>query len=314
MAEALYPLLLDSTLHVKVWGGQKLGSVMGKDLIEDAPYGESWELHDTSTVLNGVHAGKQLSDLIDLYGNALIGTGFDPAEGLPLLVKLLDATQWLSVQVHPDDEQARELEGDPRGKTEAWIILATEADAKLVIGVNPGTSQDAMAEAIRDGKLEDMLEYATVQPGDVLYMPANTVHAIGPGILLYEVQQSSNVTYRLYDWGRMGLDGKPRELHIDKGVQVSNLETLPDVKHPDDELMVDGKYFQTSRHVLEGDMLSFSTEGVFHSLTCIEGSMRIEHPSDLVELEKGDTALIPAMLPGKYGLVGNGTVLRSFMV
>jgi len=314
MADALYPLLLDSTLHVKVWGGQKLGTEMGKNLTEDAPYGESWELHDSSVVLNGAHEGKTVSDLIVEYGNALIGTQFDPSEGLPLLVKLLDATQWLSVQVHPDDEQARELEGDPRGKTEAWIILATEPDAKLVIGVNPGTSQEAMADAIKNGKLEDMLEYATVQPGDVLYMPANTVHAIGPGILLYEVQQSSNVTYRLYDWGRMGLDGNPRELHIEKGVTVSNLETLPDVQHPDGELMVNGKFFQTTRHVLDGDMLSFTTEGVFHSLTCIEGSVRIEHPSELVELEKGDTALIPAMLPGNYGLVGNGTVLRSFMV
>lgn len=233
MTDTWYPLLLEPTLHVKVWGGHKLGSEFRKTLTENAPYGESWELHDTSTVSNGVHAGKTIADLINAYGNDFIGTGFDPAEGLPLLIKLLDATQWLSVQVHPDDEQAKELEGDPRGKTEAWIILATEPDAKLVIGMNLGTSQEEMADAIHDNTLEDILEYATVQPGDVLYMPANTIHAIGPGIVLYEVQQSSNVTYRLYDWGRMGLDGNPRELHIEKGVQVSNLETLPDVAHPE---------------------------------------------------------------------------------
>ncbi len=313
MANTWYPLLLEPTLHVKVWGGRKLGSELGKTLPEDAPYGESWELHDTSTVRNGTYAGKTLADLIKEYGTDFIGEGFDPSEGLPLLVKLLDATQWLSVQVHPDDEQAKELEGDPRGKTEAWIILATEPDAKLVIGMTPGTSQQAMADAIREGTVEDMLEYATVQPGDVLYMPANTVHAIGPGIVLYEVQQSSNVTYRLYDWGRMGLDGKPRELHIEKGVQVSNLETLPDVAHPDGEMMVDGTFFQTKRHVVDEDSLSFSTDGTFHSLTCIAGTIQIEHPVETIELSVGQTAMLPA-LAGDYTVSGTGVVLRSYMV
>ena len=286
---------------------------MGKDLKEDAPYGESWELHDTAIIANGVHAGKTVADLIRLYGTSLIGEGFDPAEGLPLLVKLLDANDWLSVQVHPNDEQARDLEGDPRGKTEAWIILATDPKAKLVIGMKSGISQDAMAEAIRDNNVESMLEYAEVAAGDVLYMPANTVHAIGPGIVLYEVQQSSDVTYRLYDWGRMGLDGNPRELHIEKGVQVSNLDTLPDVTHPTDSLMVDGQYFQTKRHIIEGLGIDLVTEGVFHAITCIEGSVRIEHPSEIIKLQLGQTALIPATL-GTYGILGTGTVLRSYMV
>lgn len=313
MANTWYPLLLEATLHVKVWGGHKLGSEFGKTLLEDAPYGEAWELHDTSIVSNGIYAGKTIADLIREYGTDFIGTGFDPEEGLPLLVKILDATQWLSVQVHPDDEQAKELEGDPRGKTEAWIILATEPDAKLVIGMTPGTSQQEMADAIRDGTVEELLEYVTVHPGDVLYMPANTIHAIGPGIALYEVQQSSNMTYRLYDWGRMGLDGKPRELHIEKGVQVSNLETLPDVTHPDGELLVDGKLFQTKRHIVNGNSLSFSTNGVFQSLSCITGTVQIEHPHARVELQKGQTAMLPAFA-GAYNLSGTGTILRSYMI
>lgn len=313
MKDSIYPMLLTPTLHVKVWGGRKLGSDLGKDLPDDSPYGESWELHDTSTVKNGKHAGQQLGTLIEEHGAYLLGSGFDPAEGLPLLVKLLDATQWLSVQVHPNDEQAKQLEGDPRGKTEAWIILATEPDAKLVIGVESGTSQEQMAAAIEDNTIEDMLVYATVQAGDVLYMPANTVHAIGPGIMLYEVQQSSNVTYRLYDWGRMGLDGNPRELHIEKGVQVSNLDTLPDVAHPSDEMMVDGSYFQTKRHILAGDTLYLKTNGAFQSLTCIDGTITVEHPTENVTMALGDTVFIPASL-GAYGITGSGTILRSYMV
>lgn len=312
MTQPLYPLLLTPTLHVKVWGGRKLETVLGKMLPGDAPYGESWELHDTSTIANGEYAGKTLSDLIEHYGTDIIGYGFDVAEGLPLLVKLLDATEWLSVQVHPNDEQAKKLEGDPRGKTEAWIILASEPDAKLVIGVQPGTSQTQMAEAIRDGKLEDILEYATVEAGDVLYMPANTVHAIGPGILLYEVQQSSNVTYRLYDWGRLGLDGKARELHIDKGVQVSNLDTLPQVIQPNGDLLVNGEYFQTKRIMLSAEEQLFNTDGAFHSLTCVSGSINIQHPVETVTVAMGQTAFIPAAL-GEYQLAGTGTVFQSYI-
>src|SRR5690606_26725665 len=188
-----------------------------------------------------------------------------------------------------------------------------DPNAKLVIGMQSGTTQQAMADAIRDNTVEEMLEYAVVEAGDVLYMPANTVHAIGPGIVLYEVQQSSNITYRLYDWGRMGLDGTPRELHIEKGVQVSNLDELPKVEHPTDDLMVDGDYFQTQRHAVNSTGIDLRTGGAFHSITCIEGDVRIEHPLAIVELRLGQTALIPATL-GNYTLVGDGTVLRSYMV
>ena len=309
----LYPLLLNPTLHQKVWGGRKLETEMGKTLPDENPYGESWELHDTSTVANGHFAGEKVNDLVTKFGAELIGTGFDPAEGMPLLIKFLDASDWLSVQVHPDDKQARELEGDPRGKTEAWIMLFTDSNAKLVIGIQPGTSRDAMAAAIRAGILENLLVFADVTEGDVLYVKANTIHALGPGILMYEVQQSSDVTYRLYDWNRMGLDGKPRQLHIEKGVQVSNMDSIPAITHPDNEMMVDGDYFKTLRHTLRDDTLSLTTDGQFHALTCIAGKVRIEHSVESFDMPKGRTALIPASL-GDYALSGNGTVLRSYMV
>lgn len=308
-----YPLALKSTLVIKVWGGRRLADVLGKSLPTDEPYGESWEVHDSAMVVNGTYAGKTLGEVLEELGTDLIGTHNDPSEGFPLLAKFLDAQDWLSVQVHPDDKQARELENQPRGKTEAWVLMDTAPDAKLVIGVTPGTSRETMAEAIRTNTLEPLLAYADVNAGDVLYMPAGTVHAIGPGCLIYEIQQSSNTTYRLYDWGRMGLDGNPRELHIDKGVQVSNVDDLPEVTHPTDDSqpIVDGAFFQTYRHSLDDDMITLDTGGnLFHALSCIDGQCSVSGGEQTVNFSKGQSVLIPANL-GNYTLSGDGVVLRS---
>ncbi len=310
--DPLYPLKLEPSLHVKVWGGRKLASEMNKPLPTREPYGEAWELHDSCTVANGTLKGKTLKELVQSYGTDLIGTANNPDEGFPLLAKFLDASDWLSIQVHPNDEQARELEGDPRGKTEAWIILAADEDSQLVIGVKPGTSREVMANAIRDNRLEDFIVYADVQVGDVLYIPANTVHALGPGLLIYEIQQSSNITYRLYDWGRMGLDGQPRELHIEKGVSVSNVDSLPDVTRPKGELLVDGEYFQTVRHQLNDIKEIISTTTMFHSLTCIDGEIKVTSDGhEEILLYKGQTALIPSVV-SEFAMAGTGTILRSY--
>ena len=307
----LYPLKLRPALHVKVWGGRRLADMMGKRLLTAEPYGESWELHDTSVIANGPLRGNSLGDLARQYGADLLGAGNDPAAGLPLLAKLIDASDWLSIQVHPNDEQAGALEREPRGKTEAWVILHAEPGAQLVIGLQPGTTREQMAEAIRHNQLEALLVYTEVATGDVLYIPANTIHALGPGLLIYEIQQSSDVTYRLYDWGRLGLDGQPRELHIDKGVQVADLMSLPLVRQPENELLVDGEYFRSWRHELAGTALSIETEGRFQTLTCIAGRAQVESAEhDAINLGKGETSLIPACVPS-FVLRGSGTVLRS---
>ncbi len=315
----LYPLLLEPSLHVKVWGGRKLADVMGKQLPTDEPYGESWEMHDTSTVANGPLSGKLLGEVLSEYGAQLIGPHSNPADGMPLLVKILDASDWLSVQVHPNDEQAKALEGEPRGKTEAWYVLAADPGAQLVIGVKPGTKREDMAQAIRDGDLERLLIKADVTAGDTLYMPAGSVHALGPGNLIYEIQQSSNTTYRLFDWNRMGLDGKPREMHIDKGVQVSNVDSLPEITYPARQedsakvTIVSGDFFSTVLHrVAEDSPAAANTlDSHFHALTCIAGQVEIRAGEHRVSLVLGRTALIPALL-GKYTLHGEGEVLRSF--
>lgn len=316
----LYPLLLEPSLHVKVWGGRRLETVLHKDLPSAEPYGESWEMHDTAQVANGPLAGQTVKAVLKEYGAELAGLGNDPTQGFPLLAKFLDAADWLSVQVHPDDTQARSLEGDPRGKTEAWYVLAADEGAQLVLAVQPGTTREAMAGAIRENTLESMLVYATVSPGDVLFIPAGTVHALGPGLLIYEIQQSSDTTYRLYDWGRMDLNGQPRDLHIDKGVQVSNVETLPEIRHTGGNRMpvvdiVSSPYFTTMLHQLDprnGQRITLDTSGRrFHILTCIEGTATVSTGDSSVEVEQGRTALIPASV-GAYTLSGTARVLRSF--
>ncbi len=313
--QTLYPMLLEPVLHKRVWGGRRLDTLFAKHLPSDEPYGESWELHDTVTVANGVHQGRTIADLVGEYGAALIGPDNDPALGFPLLIKLLDAEQWLSVQVHPDDQFAAELEGDPRGKTEAWYVLDAQPDARLVIGIQPGAPIETVKQAIENSTLEDLLVYASVTRDDVLQIEAGTIHAIGAGIVIYEVQQSSDVTYRLYDWGRMGLDGKPRELHIEKSLKVANLETLPAIRHEDSAdkavTVIESEYFVTLRHTLRDAPLSLSTGGRdFHILTCIQGELNIITGSDDLRFTVGQTVLIPAAL-GDYTLRGTGIALNS---
>lgn len=317
---SLYPLLLQPALHTRVWGGRRLETAFNKPLPSDHPYGESWEMHDTATITNGSLAGWAIGDVLIEYGHALVGPANDPAKGFPLLAKILDAADWLSIQVHPNDEQARQLEGEPRGKTEAWYILSAEPGAKLVIGVQPGTSRAVMAEAIRANTLDDLLVYAEVSAGDVLYIPAGTIHALGPGLLIYEIQQSSDTTYRLYDWGRLGLDGEPRALHVDKGVAVSNLDALPEIKHTAGDSrpvveIVSSPFFTTWLHQLNprnGPRITLDTENrCFHILTCIEGTAAVEAGDTRFEMQPGQTALVPAS-QGAYTLSGTARVLRSF--
>lgn len=307
-------MLLSATTHVKVWGGRRLQTVLNKTLPQDAPYGESWELHDTAIISNGAWQGRTLGDALATLGTDMIGTGNDPADGLPLLAKFIDADDWLSVQVHPDDYQADSLEGQPRGKTEAWIILDAAPSAELVIGVLPRTSRDTLTQAIHTNTLEPYLVRAAVSAGDVLFIPAGTIHAIGPGILLYEIQQSSDTTYRLYDWGRMGLDGQPRPLHIEKGLQVSRLDRLPQIiphATTGDGLLVQSAYFNTQRHVLKGAPVVLNCGGHFHALTCIQGAGRVNAGGLSVTFEAGQTVFMPAALED-YILDGAGVVLRSW--
>lgn len=317
----LYPLKLKPSLHVKVWGGRRLATVLNKPLPTAEPYGEAWELHDSSIVCNkppagmapaGMSlAGKSLAELTTAYGAQLIGAGNDPRAGFPLLAKFIDAEQWLSIQVHPNDEQALALEGEPRGKSEAWVVIHADAGARLIAGARAGISRADFAATMRNNRLESLLRYVEVGAGDSIAMPANTIHALGPGLLIYEIQQSSDTTYRLYDWGRAGLDGKPRPLHIDKGLQVANASLAPQITGAERDLIVDEKYFMTWRHRLCEERLVIKTQGRFQALSCLDGEIALSAAGyEPITLAKGETGLIPACFEA-FALSGAGTVLRS---
>lgn len=305
-----YPLKLTPQLHAKVWGGRRLETRLNITLPDEGPWGEAWALHDSCVVLNGSLAGKTLGELLARFGMDILGADDDPAAGMPLLAKFIDAAQWLSIQVHPDDEQARDLEGEARGKTEAWLIVDAASGAQLVAGFRDGLTRAELKAAMRGGALEDQLRYVSAAAGDALYVPAGTVHALGPGLLIYEIQQSSDTTYRLYDWGRVGLDGRPRELHLDKGLRVAELESRPLVSRSADEKIIAGKYFTTWRYALRGVTRELETAGQFQILSCIAGRFTVEAGGGEVELTMGETALIPACLDG-FALDGSGICLRS---
>ena len=214
------------------WGGERLKTVFGKE-ISEVPTGESLEISCIPGLESRDDGGRKLTELIEEYGEAYVGRYAGKA--FPLLLKLIDAREPLSVQVHPDDAYAGENEGGKLGKTEAWLILDCPEGAELVYGIQPGTDPETLERACEQGStVAPLLRRVKVRPGDVCNIPAGTVHAIGAGILLYEIQQSSDVTYRFYDWDRVDQQGKRRELHIRKALDVTKLTFAPEPKHWDE--------------------------------------------------------------------------------
>ena len=209
----LYPLRFTPILRRLIWGGRRLGTLLHKPIGDASDYAESWEISDyreaISVVENGPLAGSTIRELIQWYGPALLGRAQASRDQFPLLVKYIDAHQDLSVQVHPDDERGRRLAGDS-GKTETWVILQAEPGSLIYAGLQPEVTRNQFADAIRSGKAEPLLHRVEPKPGDCILIESGTVHAIGAGVLLAEIQQTSDATFRVYDWGRVGPDGKPR--------------------------------------------------------------------------------------------------------
>jgi mannose-6-phosphate isomerase len=230
---SLYPLTFEPVLKDYIWGGRNLESRLGRELPPDVDIAESWEVaaHENGdvTVNNGPLAGKSLSELCREMGADLIGTAGAWAQErgkFPLLIKLLDANRKLSVQVHPDDGYAQEHEGGELGKTEMWVVLHAEEDASIILGVKEGTTPDNFRVAVREGALEPLLHEIEVRSGDFICVPSGSLHAILGGLLIAEIQQNSDVTYRVYDWNRVGHDGTPRPLHVDKAQDVINFDQV----------------------------------------------------------------------------------------
>lgn len=212
------PLVFNEILEPRPWGGRALARLAGKRLPPGPPVGESWELSDRNTVREGPPGGRTLDELVRAHPLDIVGRR--GVRRFPLLVKLIDARQWLSVQVHPDDACARRMKVSPQGKTEAWFFLDVRPGAKMIAGLTrPGVAADLTGLA-RSGEIVKHLRRVAPKAGDVWFCPAGAVHALGPGLIILEIQQNTDVTFRLYDWGRVGLGGKPRQLHLAESVQA----------------------------------------------------------------------------------------------
>jgi mannose-6-phosphate isomerase len=324
---SLPPLQLEATLHEIIWGGQNLAAIAGKRLRSGARVGESWETEIGNRALNPPYAGQTLGQLVDQLGADLVGWRALEVFGLrfPLLAKFIDAQDKLSVQVHPDDAYARAHEGGKLGKTEAWYVLHAEPGAQLVYGVARPTTRDEVAQAIAQTQLERLLRYFTVRAGDVVFVPAGTVHAIGAGVVLYEIQEYSDVTYRLYDYGRLQANGQPRELHVDRGLEVMRYEpahrdTVCPVALPAETPSVGGRvlvacgYFVLEETTLAGQVAGATRPSSCEILSVLAGACEIATPGGQpVRLALGDTAVLPARL-GAYTIrADNARYLRSYV-
>ena len=283
-----------------VWGGERLRP--GHN-----PTAEAWVVWEDDQIEAGALAGKTLGEAAIEFREDLLGTKALSHTGtrFPLLIKLLDCAQWLSLQVHPNDQQAVELEGPGQfGKTEAWHILEAKPDATLIAGLKPNTSAETLANSIRDGSIIDHVQYASVKTGDTVFMPAGTLHALGPGLLVYEVQQTSNWTYRVYDWGRPQTEARP--LHIDKSIQVTKAEfetpiiPMPGCSDGSREKLVQSQYFTLEMLCASTKRIDLDTKGEsFHAITVIEGRAVLRSGDESVELDEFQTAVIPAST-GRY--------------
>jgi mannose-6-phosphate isomerase len=317
----MYVMKLTAPCKDYIWGGTRLRDEYGK--ISDADkVAESWELSchkdGKSVIANGGYAGRTLEEYIEKEGKGVLGTNCGRFEYFPILIKLIDAKDNLSVQVHPDNEYALRVEGE-YGKTEMWYIVDAEPGAELLYGFKHGITREEFAERIRNNTLLEVTNNVPVHKGDVFFIESGTLHAIGKGILIAEIQQNSNTTYRIYDYGRVGKDGKPRDLHIDKACEVTKLipPTRP-TKPQGEKISKDGysetllascEYFNVNKLDITEKAELEATDASFASVLVLSGSFTVGD----VELNKGDSAFIPAGY-GRFTLKGSGEVILTDII
>jgi mannose-6-phosphate isomerase len=307
--------------HARVWGGRRLSVASAAGANGGGqPLGEAWLVYENNQVAAGPWAGRTLAEVTATLGAELLGEAATRRTGsrFPLLIKLLDCADWLSIQVHPNDEQALRLHGPGHfGKTEAWHVLEADPGARLIAGVRPGTTPAALAEAIRSGTILDWVQYHSARAGDTLFIPAGTVHALGPGLFLYEIQQTSDLTYRVFDWNRPANQG--RALHLEEAVVAANAELAgerrpaPRLGPNDAQRLVECDYFALEVVTGVGETSLADTRGEScHALTVIEGQVEVACGAEHLVLEPFGTVLIPAAA-GAYQLrpLGSFRLLRA---
>jgi mannose-6-phosphate isomerase len=308
----LYPLTFQPIFKERVWGGRNLERLYGKQLPPGVPIGESWEIsdrpRDVSIIANGPFAGKDLHWLMENHGQALLGEG-SPHQRFPLLIKLLDAEEKLSLQVHPPAQKARLLGGEP--KTEMWFIADARPGAELYVGLKRRVTRAQFEQKIADGTVADSFHRVSVKPGDAMFLPSGRVHALGAGLVIFEIQQNSDTTYRVFDWNRKGLDGKARELHIPQSLQSIDFEDFePSLIRREagssNEMrpLVKDPLFSVEEWVCDSaKSLSLKT-GKAQILALLHGEARVSDGKTEVRLAPGQFCLLPASL-------GSATVANS---
>ena len=314
----MYPLLLKAPLKDYLWGGNRLKYEYGFESDKEK-IAEAWMLSchkdGQSVVENGELKGKTLAEAIEIFGADCLGENSKDFPYFPILIKLIDAKDRLSVQVHPDDEYALKNEGE-FGKTEMWYIVDCEPDAKLIYGLNKEVSKEELEERVNSDSITDICNFVPVKRGDVFFIPAGTLHAIGAGILIAEIQQNSNTTYRVSDYGRLGADGKPRQLHKKQAIEVINRKPSKLDKNSTEEKTSYGsikelgncKFFKTSLIKLSGSLKTTNTES-FVSLLVLSGECELFYDTDKLKLKKGSTVFIPAGF--EYTVSGNAEIITS---
>ncbi len=322
----LYPLKFKPILKDKIWGGEKLSSILHKN--EASPKcGESWEIStyegNISVVSEGFLEGNNLLELIEIYMGDLLGDSIYERFGIefPLLIKYIDASQILSIQVHPDDETALKKHNS-YGKTEMWYVIDAEKDAELITGFSRTIDKEIYLSHFKSGKLQEILNVEKVHPGDCFFMPAGRIHTIGAGILLAEIQQTSDLTYRIYDFGRKDEYGKERELHLDLALDVIDFNHHPDYRTEYARTLnttvnlVDCPYFTTNIIQLDKPVKKdFTLVDSFVIYMCPGGSARIFYNEGLsIPLTRGETVLIPAQMKNIWiEPTGNAELLEIYV-
>lgn len=312
------PLLFEPYLKSVIWGGNKITRY--KNLPPaDEKIGESWEIsavpgHE-SVVACGQYKGMKLNELVDKFGVSLLGTKVEEKFGksFPLLIKFIDAADNLSVQVHPDDDLASRRH-DSLGKTEMWYIVESEPEGCIFAGFNKDITQEDYDKAVASNTLGNLLKKHDSQPGDILFIPAGLVHAIGAGNLLAEIQESSDITYRIYDYDRRDSEGNPRQLHTAEARDAIDFAANRDVEKTvatsDDEEIVRCNHFVTRRVLLDGEKKFDYTPSSFTIVMCVEGSVNISYADGATQLPAGHSALLPAVLTD-FDITGKGTFLLT---
>lgn len=320
----LYPFKFKPVYKDYIWGGRNLEKL--NKVLPEGKVAESWEIachkDGMSIVCNGDLAGSTLEEIISKYGEEVLGHKINNKNNFPLLAKFIDANDWLSVQVHPDDDYARVHENGESGKSEMWYIISAKPGSKLVYGLKEDIAKETFLEKIKVNDIKSCLNFIEVSEGDIIDIPPGMIHAIGEGIVLAEIQQSSNITYRVYDYDRVDKNGNKRELHINKAVEVISVNSPITTKtefrkdtineNCTRERKISNKYFNVDLYHIDGGITEVTDGSKFYIYMIVEGEGQLKYRDSFINIKLGDSIFIPASI-GDYSMKGNLKTIKAYV-